>query len=113
MRLRRFLISEPIAATRVPVSPAMGTLRSELRARAGHAQRYRRSVGGGVTAARGPLESQVEVRNLAPEHPPMEDEDDQADPTRERSGTGRRGGHAHAVDHSQGAAPALRSADAP
>src|SRR6478609_7055736 len=59
MRLRRFLISEPMAGRKL----------------VGHGRdphiRYRRGeeFGGGVTAARGPLASQVGVRNPAPEQP--------------------------------------------
>ena len=66
MRLRRFLISEPMAGSKL-VGPGAKVHIS-----------YRRvnEFGGGVTAARGPLESQVEVRNLAPERSRDEDDDD-------------------------------------
>ncbi len=81
------------------------------------------TVGGGVTAARGPLESQVEVRNLAPEQPRRNAGETNgwkagpgADPTvvdgrRGGAGSGRR--HPHALGDAQGAPPALRTADAP
>src|SRR3954451_22076522 len=59
MRLRRFLISEPMAGRKL-----VG------RGRDPHI-RYRRGeeFGGGVTAARGPLASQVGVRHPAPDPP--------------------------------------------
>ena len=71
MRLRRFLISEPMAARNG--SRSTGSARHILRSRTGGGAAGRvdaRTFGGGVTAARGPLESQVEVRNLAPEPRP-------------------------------------------
>ena len=47
---------------------AVAAVTFRARSRQSVAVRSIGSVGGGVTAARGPLESQVEVRNLAPEH---------------------------------------------
>ena len=68
MRLRRFLIREPMREERYSGRGAGVTFSAIGRGRQWVAVRSIESVGGGVTAARGPLESQVEVRNLAPEH---------------------------------------------
>ena len=70
MRLRRFLISEPMAEPKL----AAGAHNLHIGANGASGARSAPgtvlgTVGGGVTAARGPLESQVEVRNLAPEQP--------------------------------------------
>ena len=62
IRLRRFLISEPMAARTLLARCYKGTIGLQRRVWSMQA------IGGGVTAARGPLESQVEVRDLAPEH---------------------------------------------
>src|SRR5680860_753883 len=77
MRLRRFLIREPMAG-----SDATGPARRKAyrSAHPGTGGKVAPTVGGGVTAARGPLESQVEVRNLAPEQRP---------PAREETGVGQ------------------------
>ena len=76
MRLRRFLIREPMAGgdTRrrgvccriAGAGCRPGKVLCQIRS-ACLSSKVSTSFGGGVTAARGPLESQVEVRNLAPE----------------------------------------------
>src|SRR4051812_26478815 len=68
MRLRRFLMRDPMAAGTVAARSGYVTFAPWRRAAASRVESPRRVLfGGGVTAARGPLESQVEVRNLAPE----------------------------------------------
>ena len=66
MRLRRFLISEPMAARNASRARCGAHRATDASATASRVASTA-TVGGGVTAARGPLESQVEVRNLAPE----------------------------------------------
>ncbi len=118
MRLRRFLISEPMAVGTVPESRPFS---QSARLRAGRPLSSER-IGGGVTAAPGPLESLVEVRTLAPEPPtvlPAERSRVVADrdtsmspvPTARRRRPRRRRGHADALGHAEGAAPAVRAPD--